>query len=80
MLEYIQERVWGIDASRKRGGNTRYKHTLPPYVHEVTIRGTRYFKVHMRRGGEAGKSKIKYFKTKADAIMFTDMLRLNPYL
>lgn len=77
MSKYINERIWGVPKPNKKGGDTRVKHNLPPYVHKVDIDGYIKYKVHVKRGDV---SKIKYFNTLQEACMFAEMLKLNPYL
>lgn len=76
-MDYINGKVFGLPKPLHEGRNTRCKHKLPPYVHKITIGEYTRFKVHLKR---QGVSKIKYFKTLGEAVMFVDLLRLNPYL
>jgi hypothetical protein len=76
-LNYINTRVFGLPKLKRLGSNNRVKYNLPAYIHKVTIKGNKYFKVHLKR---QDKSKIKYFKSRLDAEIFVDMLRLNNYL
>lgn len=78
-MDYITERIFGLPKQKQNGWNTGSKHRKKEYVHKVSIRGYRYFKVHIARN--SGKiSRIKYFKTFKEACLFIDLLKLNPYI
>ncbi|MFZ4411459.1 MAG: hypothetical protein ACOYOV_00150 [Bacteroidales bacterium] len=79
MENYIEGKVFGLPKPLRKGWNTSptAKKEGSEYVHKVTIRGFKYFKVHL---GRQGKSKIKYFKKLKDAKMFVELLRQNKYL
>ena len=74
---YIDKKIYGLPKPSKKGHNTRFKHKMNPYIHKVKINGYIYFKVHLER---KKNSKIKYFKNKFQAEIFTDFLLLNLYL
>lgn len=78
-MNYIEGKVYGLPKPKRKGYNTRYKHTRKEYIHKVTINGSTYFKVHLARNSGT-QSKIKYFKTEKEAELFVEMLRLNKYL
>lgn len=77
MISYINRKVFGLPKPKREGFRTRYLRRQPAYVHKVCIKGCDYYKVHLKR---SGLSKIKYFKTKLEALLFVDLLTLNPYL
>lgn len=80
-LDYINKKVYGLPKPKRKGNNTGSKRRRKEYVHEVTIGGNRYFKVHLARTGKSGKiSKIKYFKTFDEACAFVELLKINPYI
>lgn len=77
---YLPQKVFGLPKALKKGSNT--SPTKPRYhLYPVKINKNgysyNYYKVHLKR---QDKSKIKYFKTKLEAQLFLDSLKLNPYL
>ena len=75
-MEYINKKIYGLPKPTKKGYSTRFKTKLSPYVHSVNIKDYKYYKVDLQRQGVA---KIKYFKTKKEAEIFVQFLRLNNY-
>jgi hypothetical protein len=75
---YIKSKVYGLPKPLRRGWKTSSTKTEETkYIYLVKIKGFRYYKVHLKR---QGLSKIKYFKTMNQALVFVEFLRLNPYL
>lgn len=74
---YIDKKIYGLPTMSRKGHNTRFKHKMSPYIHKVNINGYIYYKVHLERNKI---SKIKYFKNKRQAEIFTDLLSINSYL
>lgn len=77
-MNYINEKIYGVPKPLKKGARTsKAKKKGTEYIHKVTINGSTYYKVHVKR---QGMSKIKYFKNRKSAKLFVDMLRINKYL
>ncbi len=74
------KRIFGLPKAKRNGNNTSPTKTNgAAYLHKVVINGCKYYKIHIAR--QSGKfSKIKYFKRRKDAVLFLEMLNLNPYL
>jgi len=77
-MNYINEKIYGLPKPKKIRASEPIKRklSLPPYIHKVEVNGFKYFKVHLKR---QGKSKIKYFKTLTESVMFIELLKLNTY-
>jgi hypothetical protein len=83
MGNYIAGKIYGLPTPKRTGHNTsRNKQRLNlEYVFKVKYRTSYRFKVHVgRSAGGVYKSKIKYFKTIEEALLFRDFLRENKYL
>jgi hypothetical protein len=79
MNYYINTKIYGLPVPTKTGHNTspnKLRKDLE-YIHKVHIRGSDYYKVHLKR---QGISKIKYFSKLKEAKLFVEFLRLNKYL
>lgn len=72
---YLPMKVFGLPKSKHKGWNTSKKPKYHMYV--VKIAGYTYYKIHLKR---QDKSKIKYFKSKLQAQLFLESLKINPYL
>jgi hypothetical protein len=73
------QKIYGLPKANRITGPYKRKSSLPQHVHHVVINNLAYYKVHLARNSGA-QSKIKYFKTLKAAIIFVDLLKLNPYL
>jgi hypothetical protein len=79
MNNYIDDKIFGLPAPLKKGGNTSPTSARKDkeYIFKVEINGNKYYKVHINR---QRVSKIKYFKRFKQAKLFVAMLRENKYL
>ena len=73
------KKIYGLPKANRIMSPYKRKSSLPPHIHHVVMRDNQYFKVHIARNSGA-QSKIKYFKTLKAAMIFVDLLKLNPYL
>lgn len=74
---YLPRKVYGLPKAKREGFVTSPTGKTKTHLYRVKIGDNTYFKVHLKR---QNKSKIKYFKTRLEAQLFVDSLRLQPYL